>query len=165
MSVDQRKALEAELMKVKAQEEEIEKELRQYFAALAGGRSLQSKGLSFESADLSNNIQKIEGFAPFYETTERSSQKLALQIDECHSLSDRLSLMVRRLDVMQIRAQKALACTEDVINLKESKSKILQAIDSGDLPSAVNFIRQIHDIGMESIEASDESSSFAEVIV
>ena len=150
-------------MKVKAQEEEIEKELRQYFAALAGGRSLQSKGMGFESADLSNNIQKIESFSPFYETTERSSQKLSLQVDDCHSLSDRLSLMVRRLDLMQMRAQKALACTEDVINLKENKSKMLQAVDRGDLPAAVNFIRQIHDIGIESIEASDDSSSFAEV--
>jgi hypothetical protein len=164
MSSDQRKALEAELLKVKAQEEEIENELRQYFAALSGGRSLQSKGLGFDSTDLSNNIHKIESFAPFYETTEKSSQKISRQIDDCRSLSDRLSLMVRRLDVMQIRAQQALACTEDVINLKDNKAKMLASIANGDLPSAVNFIRQIHEIGIDSIDASDESLSFAEVI-
>ena len=159
---EQRKALEVELRKVKVQEEEIENELRQYFSALAGGRSLQSKGLAFES-DLSNNIQKVESFSPCYEAMEQDSKKLALQIDDCRSLSDRLSLLVRRLDIMQIRAQQALACTEDVMNLKDNKTKILSAIEDGDLPAAVNYIRQVHEIGRESAEASDDFSSILQV--
>ena len=57
---DQRRVLEEELLKVKAQEEEVENELRVYFSALSDGRSLQSKGLAFESADLSNNIKFVK---------------------------------------------------------------------------------------------------------
>ena len=59
-------------------------------------------------------------------------------------------LVVRRLDVMQIRAQEALAVTEDVINIKDNKSKMKSAIENGDLPSAVNFIREVHEIGLDS---------------
>ena len=160
---EQRRALEAELNKLKLQENEIENELTQYFSALAGGRSLQSKGLTFESADLNNNIQKVVSFSPCYEAMEKDAKKLAFQIDDCRSLSDRLSLMVRRLDIMQIRAQQALACTEDVINLKDCKTKMLSAIEEGDLPSAANYIRNIHEIGLESAEATDDYSSILEV--
>ena len=51
---------------------------------------------------------------------------------------------------MQIRAQEALAVTEDVINIKDNKSKMKEAIESGDLPSAVNYIREVHEIGLDS---------------
>ena len=51
---------------------------------------------------------------------------------------------------MQIRAQEALAVTEDVINIKDNKSKLKDAIEKGDLPSAVNYIREVHDIGLDS---------------
>ena len=90
---DQRRALEEELIKVKAQEEEVENELRVYFSALSDGRSLQSKGLAFESADLSNNINKIVGFSQNYEAMEQDAKKLSAQVDDCRALSDRLSLI------------------------------------------------------------------------
>ena len=90
---DQRKALEEELVKVKAQEEEVENELRMYFSALSGGKSLQNKGYAFENADLTNNINKIEGFSKFYEAMEQDAKKLGAQVDDCRALSDRLSLI------------------------------------------------------------------------
>ena len=91
---DQRKALEEELLKVKAQEEEVENELRVYFSALSDGRSLQSKGFAFESkADLANNMNKIEGFSKYYEAMEQDAKKLSDQVDDCRALSDRLSLI------------------------------------------------------------------------
>ena len=90
---DQRRVLEEELLKVKAQEEEVENELRVYFSALSDGRSLQSKGLAFESADLSNNINKIVGFSQNYEAMEQDAKKLSAQVDDCRALSDRLSLI------------------------------------------------------------------------
>ena len=161
--MDLRKSLEAELLKAKHQEEEIENELRQYFTALSDGRSLHSKGIAYESTDLSNNIQKIESFAPCFEAMEQDSKKLASQVEDCRALSDRLSALVRRLDIMQIRAQQALACTEDVINLKESKAKIIAAIDEVNLPLAVRYIRQVHDIGMEAAQASEDFNAIQQL--
>ena len=90
---DQRKALYEELLKVKAEEEEIENELRQYFSALSDGRSLQSKGFTFESTDLTNNINKIQGFGKFYEAMEQDAKKMSAQVEDCRALSDRLSLI------------------------------------------------------------------------
>ena len=84
------------------------------------------------------------------------SKKLANQVEDCRSLSDRLSIIVRRLDVMQIRAQQALACAEDVMNLKEFKSKIALATEQGNLPLAVSFIKQVHDVDLQAAKASDD---------
>ena len=61
---------------------------------------------------------------------------------------------------MQIRAQEALAVTEDVINIKDNKFKMKEAIESGDLPSAVSYIREVHDIGLDSAGKSSPFSHF-----
>lgn len=138
-----KKELQVELSKLVAEEAAFDSDLRQYFSALSGGRSLQSSSKTFDSADLSNNIKKIEEFSPCFEAMIQDSKKLAYQVEDCRSLSDRLSIIVRRLDVMQIRAQQALACTEDVMNLKEYKTKITAATEEGNLPLAVSYIRQV----------------------
>lgn len=154
-----KKELQAELNRLVAEEAVFDNDLRQYFTALAGGRSLQSSTKTFDSTDLNNNIKKIEEFSPCFEAMINDSKKLANQVEDCRNLSDRLSIIVRRLDVMQIRAQQALACTEDVINLKECKAKITTAIEDKNLPLAVSYIRQVHDVDQQAAKASDDYTS------
>jgi hypothetical protein len=150
-----RRELQQDLSKLINEEASIDAELRQYFSALSSGRSLHSNK-SFDSADLSTSIKKIERFAPCFEAMVEDSKKLATQVEDCRSLSDRLSVLVRRLDIMQIHAQQALACTEDIINLKDWKQKMSAAMDEGNLPLAVSFIRQVHDIEVQAARASDD---------
>jgi len=171
-----RAELRAELSKLVEQESSIDSELRQFFSLLAGGdggsvgagsSSLEggvtaTVKLSFDSADLTNNVKKIEQFAPCFEAMVQDSKKLAVQVEDCRALSDRLSVIVRRLDLMQIRAQQALACTEDIINLKECKLRLQSAIDEHNLPLAVSFIRQVHDIDAQAAKASDDFASLQE---
>ena len=157
-----REELEEELKQLIISENEIDNELSEYFNIIAEGKSV-STGLSYEtSADLSHSLSKIEQFAPSFEVMTQSSSKLVNQIDECRSLSDRLSMMVRRLDLIQVRAQEALACTEDVINMKDCKAGILKAIDEHNLPLAVSFIKQVHDIDIRAVKASDDYGAIEE---
>jgi hypothetical protein len=65
-------------------------------------------------------------------------------------------MIVRRLDLMQIRAQSALACTEDIINLKECKVRIRTTMDEGNLPLAVSIIRQVNEIDAEAASSSED---------
>ena len=156
MALISKKELQAELNKLITEESAFDSDLRQYFNALADGKSLQSSLKSFDSVDLGNNIKKIEEFSPCFEAMIQDSKKLANQVEDCRTLSDRLSIIVRRLDIMQIRAQQALACAEDVMNLKEFKSKIIGAMEQNQLPLAVSFIRQVHDIDLQAAKASDD---------
>ena len=63
---------------------------------------------------------------------------------------------------MQIRSRQALACTEDIINLKDSKIKIINAIESKDLTLAVRYIKQVHQIEAKAFENSDDYSIILE---
>ena len=148
--------LQLELNKLIKEESAFDNGLRQYFGSLADGLSSQSHPKAFDSLDLSSNVKKIEEFSPCFEAMINDSKKLANQVEDCRSLSDRLSIIVRRLDVMQIRAQQALACAEDVINLKEFKSKIAASMSQGNLPLAVSYIRQVHDVDLQAAKASDD---------
>lgn len=105
---------------------------------------------------------------------QQDTKKLAGQVEECRGLSDRLSgmviinfhavylsinlfntlLQVRRLDTMQMRSQQALACTEDIINLKDCKAKIISAIEERDLSAAVSIIRQVRNIEVKAAKAT-----------
>ena len=137
-------ALQAELNKVKDEEARLNEELALYFVARN------------TSQDLQPNVRKLEESTQWLDALRSDATKVATQVIDCRTLSDRLSIMVRRLDLMQIRAQQALACTEDVINLKECKAKMLTAIEEGNLPLAVSFIRQVHDIDEQAAKASDD---------
>lgn len=167
-----RRELQAEVERLRGIEAQIDDELRVFFGNLtrSSGSAPLSKSapaassssskttniVSFDAADLSNNVKKVEQFAPCFEAMVQDSKKLVLQVEDCRSLSDRLSIMVRRLDSMQSRAQQALACTEDIINLKDCKSKMQAAVDAGNLPLAVSYIRQVHDIDAQITSSSDD---------
>lgn len=99
----------------------------------SSGSSISSSGSSGGS-DIRSIVGKIgDDFAPSFEAMQQDARKMAEQIEECRALSERLSRMVRRLDVMQMRAHETLACTEDIINLKDCKARIINAIEAHNL--------------------------------
>lgn len=149
-----RRELEAELAKLRSHEAEIDADLRQYFSELSGEYS--SSSAKHDSSDLRSNVKKIEKFSPCFEAMGQDSKKLAAQVEDCRQLSDKMSMIVRRLDIMQIRAQQALACTEDIINLKDCKLRMLTAMEEKNLPLAVSYIKQVHDIDLQAAKASDD---------
>ena len=106
-----------------AAEEVIDTELNEYFAAIAGSSTNTNKAADVDN-ELRTSVLKIEAFSPHFEGMVQNSKKLSLQVDDAHALSDRVSVMVRRLDNMQLRAQQALACTEDILTLKDCKIQL-----------------------------------------
>lgn len=153
-----RSLLEEELGHIVAEENKIDAELSQYFGIIAGSKSrpAQKSNLSFESLDIASSVRKLESSGPTFEAMQQDSKKLALQVEDCRSLSERISSIVRRLDTMQIRAQQTLACTEDIINLKDCKSKIIAAIEERNLSAAVGYLRQVHEIDVTAAKSSDD---------
>lgn len=149
-----KRELKDELNKLISAESKIDASLSQYFGLPNG--DAPSSGMSFESRDLSNGLAKIESAAPLFEAMLQDSKKLALQVEDGGSLSDRLSSIVRRLDMIQIRAQQALACTEDIMNMKDYKIKLCSAIENDDLVQAVAYIRQVQEIDVKAASASDD---------
>ena len=104
-----KRELKEDLNKLILAESKIDASLSQYFGL--PNVDAPSSSMSFESRDLSNGLVKIESAAPMFGAMLQDSKKLALQVEEGGSLSDRLSSIVRRLDMIQIRSQQALACT------------------------------------------------------
>ena len=146
--------LQEELEKLKNDDAAIDLQLRQFF-------SLQIKKSSSSHhyappTPIVSSIKKVEDFAPCFEAISLDSAKLVTQVNECLVLSDKMSKIVRRLDTLQIRAQLALACTEDIINMKECRAKLQAAIENRDLPLAVGYIKQVHDIDENAAKASDD---------
>ena len=155
--IQARPLLQEELKRLIAEENVIDAELSQYFGMIAGAKSKQLKSnLSFESLDIASSVQKLENVGPTFEAMQQDSKKMAAQVEDCRALSERLSSMVRRLDTMQIRAQQTLACTEDIMNLKECKTKILIAIEERNLAAAVSYLRQVHEIDIIAAKSSDD---------
>ena len=184
--VAKRRGLEDEILRLADEESRIDSELHEYFSSIVGGQrysshssnssstapitkhhasinktaahsgNVKSSKISFDSLDISSNILRIEKFGPSFEAMQQDSKKLISQIDDCRQLSERLSSIVRRLDVMQIRSQQALACTEDIINLKECKTRIIAAIEENNLSSAVSYLRQVKDIDPVAARSSDD---------
>lgn len=184
--VAKRRGLEDEILRLADEESRIDSELHEYFSSIVGGQrythgsnfsssstvpvtkhasgnktathsgGVKSSKISFDSLDISSNILRIEKFGPSFEAMQQDSKKLISQIDDCRQLSERLSSIVRRLDVMQIRSQQALACTEDIINLKECKTRIIAAIEENNLSSAVSYLRQVKDIDPVAAKSSDD---------
>ena len=150
--------MEEEIKSLSAAEEVLDGELNEYFAAISG--STTSSGS--EAAEVDNELQasvlKIDAFTPHFEGMVQNSKKLSLQVDDAHALSDRVSVMVRRLDNMQLRAQQALACTEDILTLKDCKIQLEQAIDAKDLLKAVKSFKQVQKISPEAAATSDDYS-------
>lgn len=160
-----RQQLEQELSSLIDEERSLDEELREFFEVLAAGDHRnnglsKSSGVSASASDLTSSligsIKKIEQFAPSYEVMVQDSKKLVAQVEDCRNVSDRMSAIVRRLDTMQIRAQQALACTEDIINLKDCKVRMLTAMEEKNLQLAVNIVRQVQDIDVEAAKTSDD---------
>jgi hypothetical protein len=122
----------------------------------AGKKLSTSTSSSKASTDFRSHIGKLREFAPCFEAMAQDSKRLSGQIDDCRVLSDRLSSMVRRLDVIQIRAQQALACTEDVLNLKTCRQGIEAALQEQKLQIAVGYVKMVHDIDPEVAKSSDD---------
>lgn len=166
-----RKELEDHLLQLTLEEERVNEELQLHFSMLLGKQV--SKGAStapsnawipssiYESASFDKDLAKVENFAPVFETILQNAKKLNNQIEECHSLSERLSSIVRQLDTKQMRAQKALAVTEDILSLKDCKFKIIAAIEEKNLSAAVKYIRKVHEIS----EIAARTSEDYEIIV
>eukprot|EP00601_Ochromonadales_sp_CCMP2298_P031106 CAMPEP_0173346372 /NCGR_PEP_ID=MMETSP1144-20121109/12527_1 /TAXON_ID=483371 /ORGANISM="non described non described, Strain CCMP2298" /LENGTH=522 /DNA_ID=CAMNT_0014293671 /DNA_START=67 /DNA_END=1632 /DNA_ORIENTATION=- len=153
-----RLCIDEELRTLHAEETKIDAELTHYFSIIAGtsGRSGGRTKLSFESLDISSSVEKLGTFGPTFEAMQQDSKKLVAQVEDCRALSDKLSSIVRRLDTMQIRAQQTLACTEDIINLKDCKTKIIAAIEDRNLSAAVGYIRQVNEIDELAARSSDD---------
>lgn len=170
-----RKEIEDELRLLVAQEQKIEEDLEKYFSVIAGGKKSVSNNYNsnsnnnsnnsnnnsnnlivYESSDLGNSLEKMNKFNLYQESMIKDSKTLSTQIEDCRALSERLSKIVRRLDTMQIHAQEALACTEDIINLKDCKNRITNAIEQNNLPVAVSNIRQVHEIDLKAAMTSDD---------
>jgi hypothetical protein len=147
MAMLTRAHLEQELLKIKGEEATIDAELAQFFKSGGSESSSSSRSgntKSFASYDIPSTLKKINEFAPSFEVVEQDSKKFVNQVEDCRALSDRISGVVRRLDMMQIRSQQALACTESIIDLKNNKAKITKAIEDKNLVLAVKFIKQTH---------------------
>ena len=170
--------LETQLALLEEEEQRINRELEQHFAALVGksttgkfkpGGALpasSSSGVSssgwqtssslFDSSNFEQDLNKVAAFAPVYETVVQNAKKLSSQIEDCYALSERLSSMVRKLDTKQMRAQRALEVTEDILSLKDCKFKIMAAIEEQNLAAAVGYLRQVHGIDEVAAKTSDD---------
>jgi hypothetical protein len=174
-----KREIEQEIARLRDQEEKIDCQLREFFTSLTGGigsrdvdkdvpggkgsntKSRIKMRTSFEGSsdrdrDLRSNVAKIEKFSPCFEAMVQDARKLGSQVEDCRLLSDRISLIVRRLDSIQMRAQQCLACTEDIINLKDCKVKIVAAMEEGNLPLAVSFVKQVHEVDLQAARTSDD---------
>lgn len=146
-----RMQLQEELEKLKSDDAAIDLQLRQFFSS-----QIKKSHHHASSTPIMASMKKVEDFVPCFEAVSLDSAKLVAQVNECLILSDKMSKIVRRLDLLQIRAQQALACTEDIINLKECRSSLQTAIETRDLPLAVSYIKQVHDIDEDAAMASDD---------
>ena len=162
MTSSLRKQLEAELRDLDDAEKDVEAELEESFSAMMGSSSGSTKSSNlrfasiFDTSGVAASLQKIENFGPYYEAMGQDSKKLANQVEDCRALSDRINIIVRRLDNMQIRSQKALACTEDIINLSGSKVVLKTAIEEKDLYAAVRCLEMVHKIDKQAADASHD---------
>lgn len=166
MSAAFRASLQAEMSLLDTAEAHIDEELQTFFQSLSlsdFNDSVNSSGEKSSSGDAGISAEsmgaaaaKIASFSPHFEGMVQNAKKLALQVNDCHALSDRVSVMVRRLDTMQIRAQQALACTEDVLNLKTLRAQLTQLVRDRDLPNAVRCLQQVHKISPEAASTSED---------
>src|SRR3546814_10272012 len=124
--------LEAELAEVTEKEQTADADLSRLLQSLNNSKR-GFQGDAHAAGSLAQSMAKIESFTPWFEAAQNDVGKLVNQIDSARTLADRVSDMVRRLDDMQIRAQRAMALAEDVINLKDCRDSLQAAIDAGDL--------------------------------
>lgn len=156
-----RKDLENELNKVISDEKSIDSELRDYFSSLSSKNGTKGTRAVFDNDELLQSSKKIESFLPYFEVIGQSSTRLCSQIDECRALSDRLNVLVRRLNTMQVKAQEALACTNNILDLKNSRQLINSFLQENNLVAAINALKKIHEIDKFLVENSEDATDIS----
>lgn len=93
----QRKFVEEELHRSILEEEKISNELQQHFSALKrpSGATAAGGAYHYEMSSVGSELKKVENVAPMLESMSQNAKKLAGQVEECRTLSDRLSSIVR----------------------------------------------------------------------
>ena len=120
----------------------------------AGGEGLHNYQIVF--APLLSQLSKVERTGGVFEAVLQDSIKLRTQVEACRGLSQRLTLQVKRLDSMHTRASDALLYVDDILNLKEARSDILEAIRSGNLSRAVSILKRVHSIQSLSVQPTED---------
>jgi hypothetical protein len=146
-------SIQEELDAILNQERAIDEDLDAYMSDAMGKKT---HAINHDAGNISGHLDKIVQFEQCFDAMSQDSKKLAAQIADCRVLSDRLSSLVRRLDMIQIRTQQALACTEDVINLKTCRLGIESALQDKKLQVAVGYVKMVHDIDVEVAKSSDD---------
>lgn len=91
----QRKDVEEELKRLLQEEEKLDLELEQHFATLKRGSSNGLSAAAFELSSVQSELKKVENAVPMIESLQQNAKKLSGQVDDCRTLSDRLSSLVR----------------------------------------------------------------------
>lgn len=102
------KILNEEIQQLDDEAKQIEIELAEQFKSL------------IDNNTTSSTFQNTEAINPILENLQQNTLKMYQQVEGCKNLSERLSSLVRQLDSKQMRAQKTLSITEDILNLKVS---------------------------------------------
>ncbi|CAN0291221.1 unnamed protein product, partial [Discosporangium mesarthrocarpum] len=174
-----RRKLEVELQSVLEEESRLDEEVR----LLLKARSLPENGGLYpyapaavtgvgdgeEVEDSVNNSQggleqclaQLHVSVPDFPLLEGQAGSLLAQIKDGHSMAERVSGAVRRLDDIQMRVQRALAIVEDVINLRGCAQGVREAVADGDLRRGVGFVQQFEQIEAGALADSDEMVEMA----
>lgn len=108
-------------------------------------------------APVLSQLSRVEKTGSIYEAVEQDSGKLRTQVESCRALSQRLTQQIKRLDLLHTRASEALVYVEDILNLKEAKNDILEAVRAGDLSRAVGILKRVHSIQSLSVQPTEDS--------
>lgn len=92
--MNHRKDVEEELRNLILEEEKIDKELQHHFLALKKPSLAPTSGF-YEPSSVGSELKKVENVAPMLESLSQNAKKLSGQVEDCRSLSDRLSNIVR----------------------------------------------------------------------
>ena len=144
--MDLRQRLEQELQELLAEERRR--------AEAGGGEGRHNYQIVF--APLLSQLAKVERTGGVFEALQQDSSKLRTQVEACRALSQRLTLQVKRLDSMHTRANETLLYVDDILNLKEARNDILEAVRSGDLARAVSLLRRVHSIQSLSFQPTED---------
>ena len=144
--MDLRQRLEQELQDLLAEEARS--------ADTGGGEGHHNYQIVF--APLLSQLSKVERTGGVFEAVLQDSSKLRTQVEACRALSQRLTLQVKRLDSMHTRASDTLVYVDDILNLKEARNDILEAVRSGDLSRAVGILKRVHSIQSLSVQPTDD---------
>ena len=140
----------------------------------------------YNNTILNKTLTKLQIYKndQFYDAILNDSEKLLKQINDCMLLSQYMNNIVLNIDNKQINIQQILAYTEDIINLKNYKFKLSEAIENynnsntnnsndsnsdntnkyDNLIIAINYIKQFQLINQDVAKASDDYNTIIQYI-